>query len=152
MHNSHISDPKKVIRKVALLDKELKIAEKFDNLTSAAKHYGIEDGQISQVAKGKNKSVKWKNENNEIERLRFAFIKDDGTLDLKDKHRALLEHSGDCYYRVFNSGNFQLNDYPSTAAVARATGVPAKKIKMHFNTTNEPFKIQYFEIQRISIS
>jgi hypothetical protein len=112
----HDESAKKVSRAVICLNDE----KVFKNATKAGSFYGVIASQIGRCAAGKSKSVRLGSE-----RLRFAFIDEDGNPILTKTHKEKLEAKGKFKLMHIESGQV----FNSLNAFCRATSVPLKRAK-----------------------
>lgn len=118
LKEKHKVKPRKVIRKIICLnDKKV-----FDSGIEAGIYYQLNSSQITKCAKGEAKSVYGK-----IERLRFAFLDDNGNPILTSKHKESLSARGKSRIQVIKTGEI----YNSFAEFIRETGIPYKTAKRY---------------------
>jgi len=130
----HKETPKKVIRRIICLND----SREFENGSEAGKHYKIISSQVTKCAKGESKSVYCKGE-----RLRFAFLDDNGKPVLKPKHKETLSARGKSRIQVIRTGEI----YNSFAEYLRETGVPYKTAKRYQKDNSvELFGFEFMEI------
>ena len=114
----HKATPRKVIRRIICInDKKV-----FENGVEAGIYYQLNPQQITKCAKGEAKSVY-----GEKERLRFAFIDDNGNPILTSKHKESLSARGKYRIQIIKTGKI----YNSFAEFIRKTGIPYKTAKRY---------------------
>ncbi len=118
LKQSHSAKIKKRIRRVMCLDDN----NVFDNVTEAAKNYGLVGEQIRQCCEGVLKST-----GRGKVRRRFAYLNERGDPILTNKHKELPEWLGDVRLFCPQTGK----TYQSVAHCSRETGIPQKRIRRY---------------------
>lgn len=130
----HKNAPRKVIRKIICLnDKKV-----FSSGVEAGIYYKLNPQQITKCAKGEAKSVYCMND-----RLRFAFIDDNGKPILTPKHSEPLAARGKSRIQLIKTGKV----YNSLAEFIRETGIPYKTAKRYIkNPAINLFGYEFIEL------
>ncbi len=130
----HKQIPRKVIRRVICLNDK----KEFDSGADAGIYYKLNSSQITKCAKGEAKSVYCNNN-----RLRFAFIDDNGNPILSYLHHEPLTARGKSRIQLLKTGKV----YNSLAEFLRETGIPYKTAKRYLKDPSiDLFGFEFIEL------
>lgn len=135
LKEKHKEKVRKRLRKITCLNDK----KTFSSGIEAGRYYGINSGSITQCADGYSKSV-YKGK----ERLRFAFLNEDGQPILKEKQRESLSQKGKKRIKLLKTGE----EYQSLAEYCRETGVGRKRAKKYLdNPSIDLLGYEFIEIE-----
>ncbi|MGB4838620.1 MAG: GIY-YIG nuclease family protein [Saprospiraceae bacterium] len=114
----HYSKPRNTQRRIICLNDK----REFDNCARAADFYKLSPNLVIKCARGDSKSVIGINE-----RLRFAYLDEDGNPKLTQKHKELISNKGKKRILRLSTGE----NFNSLAEYLRNTGLPYETAKKY---------------------